>query len=697
MGRETDHIKFTELRRRAQAFLSMPSEDFALSQKEIKKLVHELDTYQIELELQNEDLRQAQQDLLESRNRYNDLYDFAPVGYVTVSSKGKGLILEANLTAAEMMGVERKFLHERPFSAFILPADQDVYDHHRKILLETHESQTCELRMQRKGDNSIFYVYLRSVMEPMEDYGQFRSAIIDISRRKQDELLLQESESHFRLLLEKLPNIAVQGYGPDGTIYYWNKANELIYGYTEEEALGNDLVELIIPPEMRDFVREVIAKAVLTGEMPPAEELQLMRKDGTLVDVFSSHAIVRQTDHEPMLFCFDVDIRERKRAEDDLYRVKERYRTIVMDQYDLVCRFDPQGRITFVNDAYCECFSVKYNEILGTNFIPNIHPEDIKLVKEQFKFLTPQQPKKTVEHRVILPDGRIHWQQWSGRALFNKENVITEYQAVGRDITDLKETEAALRSAGVELEQRVRERTRELEKTHEQLLHAEKLSAIGCLSASIAHEFNNPLQGVMTVIKGIGQYVHLDAESEELVGLAIKECNRMKNLIASLQDFNRPSSGISAPVDIHANIDALLLISKKDLKTRQIKVVKDYIDDMPPIMGVADQLKQVFLNLINNASYACAGGGIITIKTEVAGEYVVVHIQDNGKGIDPANIDHIFEPFFSTKSQLQGTGLGLSVSHGIVKKHGGKINVKNEPGKGTTFSVYLPVKEAKND
>ncbi len=137
----------------------------------------------------------------------------------------------------------------------------------------------------------------------------------DITDQKTSEILLKESEARFRNLLQCLPNIAVQGYGPDGTVHYWNRANEKIYGYTEEEALGRNILDLIIPPEMRDDVRQAIRTGAETGDMPPAAELLLMRKDGSRVPVFSSHAVVMRAGCEPELFCIDIDFSELKKAE----------------------------------------------------------------------------------------------------------------------------------------------------------------------------------------------------------------------------------------------------------------------------------------------------------------------------------------------------------------------------------------------
>ena len=243
-----------------------------------------------------------------------------------------------------------------------------------------------------------------------------------------------------------------------------------------------------------------------------------------------------------------------------------------------------------------------------------------------------------------------------------------------------------------ELRKAVEERTRELMETQERYLHAEKLSAVGRLSASIAHEFSSPLQSVTTVLKGIGMGANLQQDEKKLLDLAFQECQRMKNLIANLQDFHRPSTGKLEPIDLHALIDSLLLLVKKDFKTKKIAVVKEYAAELPAINAVADRLKQVFLNLLNNAADACEGGGIVTITTEVVDRmHVVVHVSDTGAGIDPANLGKLFEPFFTTKQGNKGTGLGLSISYGIVKDHGGHIDVESEQGKGTVFSVFLPL------
>ncbi len=150
--------------------------------------------------------------------------------------------------------------------------------------------------------------------------------------RKQMEKTLQESEQRFRKLLENVPTVAVQGYNSDGDIHYWNKANESIYGYTADEAIGKNLIDLIIPPEMKEDVKKIIRNGAKIGEMPPAAEITLMRKDGKPVTVFTSHAIVQQSGKEPELFCIDVDLTERKQAEEELAQYREHLEELVLER-----------------------------------------------------------------------------------------------------------------------------------------------------------------------------------------------------------------------------------------------------------------------------------------------------------------------------------------------------------------------------
>ncbi len=246
--------------------------------------------------------------------------------------------------------------------------------------------------------------------------------------------------------------------------------------------------------------------------------------------------------------------------------------------------------------------------------------------------------------------------------------------------------------SGKELEKRVEQHILELQESHIRYLHAEKLSVIGKLSASIAHEFNNPLQGVITILKGLKRRAILEDEDMELLDLAIEENERMKNLVRSLQDFNQPARGRKSKMDVHVTMDSLLLLYKSDFENKGISTIVNYAEKLPRILAIPDQIKQVFLNLLNNAMDACTEADrVITISTRQEGQRIVIAIKDSGIGIIPENLDLIYHPFFTTKSEVKGTGLGLSICHGIIRNHQGEIHVESQPGKGSTFTVLLPV------
>ncbi len=382
-----------------------------------------------------------------------------------------------------------------------------------------------------------------------------------------------------------------------------------------------------------------------------------------------------------------------------LRKSESRFRGLIESTSDWIWEVDQNGAYTYVSPQITDILGYCPKELIGKTPFETMVPEDADRVSKLFaSIMACKKSFRAMENINVHKNGHQIILETSGVPILGSEGELLGYRGVDRDISERKKSEKALQEYYDQLEQRVEERSQELKEIHEQLLHVEKLSAIGGLAASIAHEFNNPLQGIMTVIKGVKRRASMDDEDIELVEMAIKECERMKELIKSLQDFNRPSPGIVALMDIHATIESLLVLSKKDYINRLITVETYYCNNIPPLKAVADQIKQVLLNVLNNAAYACDGGGKITVKTKVVrSNTVVISIHDTGKGINADHLDKIFDPFFSTKPSTKGTGLGLSISYGIIKKHGGKIEVTSSSNMGTEFNIFLPVEGMKNE
>ncbi len=327
-----------------------------------------------------------------------------------------------------------------------------------------------------------------------------------------------------------------------------------------------------------------------------------------------------------------------------------------------------------------------------------VHPDDMPRLKEILNaHLEGKTPYYQFENRLLTKLGTYRWNLDRGQVVSRDENG-KPLRMVGSDIdiSERKQVEEELARHRHHLEELVLQRTSDLESTHLQLLHAEKLSATGKMAASIAHEFNNPIFGIRNVLEKILRRVQMDGSNQRFVQLAIQECDRITLLIRKILDFHSPSPDEKEWIDVHESIDDMILLIQKKFRMRDIELVREYTSDIPHIEAVPDQFKQVILNILQNAEEAIPeGGGRVTVATSTEKGKVQIQIKDTGSGIPPQVMKNIFDPFFTTKPSVKGTGLGLSVTYGIVKKHNGEILVDSQPGHGSTFTVLLPIKQEK--
>jgi two-component system, NtrC family, sensor kinase len=242
------------------------------------------------------------------------------------------------------------------------------------------------------------------------------------------------------------------------------------------------------------------------------------------------------------------------------------------------------------------------------------------------------------------------------------------------------------------MELKVQERTSELKKIHGQLFRSEKLASIGKLAAGVAHEINNPLTGILTNASLLLEDLKDGDTKKDDAQVIVNETIRCREIVKRLLDFARQTKPQKSLTNINNLIDNIVLLVRNQASFRNVNIERYFADDLPDIMVDRDQIQQVFINFILNASDAMPSGGDIKILSRIIenGEYIEVRFADNGTGISEENKHKIFDPFFTTKES--GTGLGLSISYGIIEQHGGTINVESEIGKGTTFIVLLPIK-----
>jgi signal transduction histidine kinase len=225
----------------------------------------------------------------------------------------------------------------------------------------------------------------------------------------------------------------------------------------------------------------------------------------------------------------------------------------------------------------------------------------------------------------------------------------------------------------------------------QQLVRSQKMESIGTLAAGIAHEVGNPLTSISSLVQVI-QRTTADEFAKDKLELIKDQINRIARIIRDLVDFSRPSSYVIKPTDVNKVIREALNIVQYGKKVKDIAFTLELADDLQSLPVVPDQLAQVFINILMNAVDSLDGKpGSIWIQSRVDGEMVEVLVKDTGKGIAPDDREKIFEPFFTTKAVGKGTGLGLWVSYGIVQSFGGDIEVDSDLGRGSTFTIQLPV------
>ncbi len=225
----------------------------------------------------------------------------------------------------------------------------------------------------------------------------------------------------------------------------------------------------------------------------------------------------------------------------------------------------------------------------------------------------------------------------------------------------------------------------------EQLVQTEKLTSLGLLAAGVAHEVNTPLAVISNYIQMLAKQLPTDDPRHQLIEKIVKQTFRASEIVNNLLNFSRTGASEFIEVDLNAVLEETLSLVAHPFKTAHVQVTRNLQQELPRVLGSNNKLQQVFLNLFMNARDAMPSGGMIEVRTVSNNGSVRIEVTDTGSGIPAEHLQRIFDPFFTTKSYGRGTGLGLSVSYGIIKEHAGKIDVRSTPGKGTSFQLEFPV------
>ena len=473
----------------------------------------------------------------------------------------------------------------------------------------------------------------------------------------------------------------------DARIITFNRAAERITGYKKEDVLNKKCYHVLRSSLCKG---KCAGKRTLeTGSSLSNYEATIKNKGGEKIHVDITTSPLRSGNNEIIgLLEIITDLTEHKRLWEKLREERDKAKQYLNVARVMIVALNLEGDITLINKRGCEVLGYKEEKLIGKNWFDLCIPEQIKAeVTTTFRKLIAGELKVTeyYENPILTRDGEERIIAWKNTIVRNKAGDILGSLSSGEDITDRKRAEA-------------------------ELIRSEKLASVGQLAAGVAHEVNNPLAGILIYIKLLlKRYKQKKLQTEETetqlekIGRETERCSR---IIKNLLDFSRQTEVKLRPVNINKVIEATFSIIGHQISLENVKTEMELSPSLPSILVDFDQIQQALMNIMLNAAQAMPNGGDLTITTSVAKRVKIgrsirdairIDISDTGVGISKEDLGKLFTPFFTTKEKGKGVGLGLSVVHGIIERHHGRIEIKSNPGAGTTFSIYLGIIDEEKD
>jgi PAS domain S-box-containing protein len=595
-----------------------------------------------------------------SQQGFRDLIDSFDDVLLALSLDGQ--IRAVNRSFSDLVGVPFPQIVGQPLSDFLQEGSGEGSELLRRAMPRFMErrqwSGVVQVRVKGKGTLFYFDCVAHAMMRDGEVQG--------ITVLGRDISALRKNEARFTELFESLQE-GIYITTPDGAILDVNPALVRMLGYdSKEEVLKRHVGEIFVDRAERKSVKDQIERQ----PMVQGQEITLIRKDGTSIVCLNTAAAVRDNSGRVVRYQGALmDITERREMEHRLHQQQEFASRLVDSFPDLILVLDTTGHYTFVSPRCKDVLGYDVEDTRQMEFGGRTHPEDLPLVLSLYKdMLSGKQAFGSIEVRVRHKLGDWRRIRFNFSPLSDEKGSIEGVVLSGRDVTDLKRLE-------------------------EQLIQAEKLAAMGQMLAGVAHELNNPLTAILGATELLRERPGTDDATRRQLELTHRQARRAARIVQNLLEFSRPASPQKKAVDLSNLLERTLQLHEHSLRRNNIEVDSHLPADLPGVIGDANQLIQVFLNLITNAEQAIRevrDSGRIQIRAGRIGKQVTITVQDDGVGIRPEGLPKIFDPFYTTKRPGGGTGLGLSICMSIIREHGGNIEAETLPAGGSAFTIYLP-------
>src|SRR6266446_6215226 len=596
-----------------------------------------------------------------SQQGYRDLIDSFDDVLLAISLDGQ--IRAVNRSFSDLVDTPFQQIIGRPLTDFVQESNGDGEKLVERAMPRFMERRQWEgvVQVRLKSQSSIFYFDCVAHAMMRGDKVQGITALA------RDVTALRKNEVRFTELFESLQE-GIYITTPDGAILDVNPALVSMLGYnSKEDVLKRQVQEIFVDRTERKTIKEQVERQPLIQ----GQEITLIRKDGTSIVCLNTAAAVRDNGGRVVRYQGALmDITERREMERRLHQQQEFARRLVDNFPDLILVLDAASHYTFVSPRCKDVLGYEVEETQKMEFASCTHPEDLPAVLSLYKdIIAGKQIFASLEIRVRHKLGEWRRIRFNFSPLSDEKGNIEGVVLSGRDVTDLKRLE-------------------------EQLIQAEKLAAMGQMLAGVAHELNNPLTAILGVTELLREREGTDDSSKRQLDLTHRQARRAARIVQNLLEFSRPASPQKRPLDVNSLLERTLQLQEHSLRRNNIAVDFRPQPDLPGVIGDANQLIQVFLNLVTNAEQAIQeirDTGRIQIRPSHNDNHVMVTVQDDGIGIRPEALPRIFDPFYTTKRPGGGTGLGLSICMSIIREHGGNIEAETLPAGGTAFTIYLPV------
>ena len=542
---------------------------------------------------------------------------------------------------------------------------------------------TMEARFRRARDGAYRWHLNRAVAlrDVAGNILRFVGTSTDIDDLKESEDNLRRAEEKTRLIIDTALD-AVITMDAQGTITGWNKQAEVMFGWSKGEVIGQHMADLIIPEQQRMAHQRGLRHFLATGDGPILQrrvEVTAVRRNGVEFPVELEVSPMRPG-RDWIFSAFIRDITDSKRAEQKLRESELHLRQMTETIPEMLWSATPEGAIDYCNARVLDYTGFSAEEIMGNGWTSILHPDDVDHAARVWRSCVTTRAPYRVEVRTLhAADHTYRWCVTSALPLLDEQGRIIKWYGTVVDMDDWKQAQEELRN------------------TQADLAHMTRVMTMGELTASIAHEVNQPLAGMVTNANTCLRMLAADPPNvdgaRETARRTIRDGERMSDVITRLRALYSKKDATTEPMDLNEAARDVVALSSSQLQRNRVILRFELAEDLPRVKGDRVQLQQVILNLLRNASDAMSGVDdrprLLLIRTERdEGDRVRLTVQDAGVGFDPQGADRLFKAFYTTKDD--GMGIGLSVCRSIIESHHGRLWATLNDGPGAAFSFVIP-------